>query len=81
VRSSLPSVLEERLPFFPEPKAFGSADGWPAEGRPAGGGARGRGSTVGETAANRRFRRFDGVEHCCAKMSATSVTEQGQAAR
>jgi len=39
VRSSLPSVLEERLPFFPEPKAFGSADGWPAEGRPAGGGA------------------------------------------
>ena len=39
MRSSLPSVLEERLPFFPEPKAFGSADGWPAEGRPAGGGA------------------------------------------
>ena len=28
------------LPFFPEPKTFGSADGWPAEGRPAGGGAR-----------------------------------------
>ena len=27
-------------PFFPEPKIFGSADGWPAEGRPAGGGAR-----------------------------------------
>jgi len=27
------------LMFFPEPKAFGSADGWPAEGRPAGGGA------------------------------------------
>ena len=26
--------------FFPEPKIFGSADGWPAEGRPAGGGAR-----------------------------------------
>jgi hypothetical protein len=23
-----------------EPKTFGSADGWPAEGRPAGGGAR-----------------------------------------
>ena len=40
VRSSLPSVLEERRSFFPEPKAFGSADGWPAGGRPAGGGAR-----------------------------------------
>ena len=27
------------LLFFLEPKSFGSADGWPASGRPAGGGA------------------------------------------
>ena len=30
---------EERESFFQEPKGFGSADGWPASGRPAGGGA------------------------------------------
>ena len=30
---------EERLAFFLEPKGFGLADGWPASGRPAGGGA------------------------------------------
>ena len=30
---------EERLAFFLEPKGFGFADGWPASGRPAGGGA------------------------------------------
>ncbi len=30
---------KERKSFFQEPKGFGSADGWTASGRPAGGGA------------------------------------------
>ena len=35
-----PSAQGRTLSFFPEPKIFGSADGWPDEGQPAGGGAR-----------------------------------------
>ena len=45
-------------PSFPEPRSFGSADGWPAEGRPAGGGqrapARGRSLRAAERRRNRR---------------------------
>jgi hypothetical protein len=46
------------MAFFPEPKSFGSAHGWPAEGRPAGGGqrapARGRSLRAAERRRNRR---------------------------
>ena len=40
-RSSPPSARKNDY-VLSEPMAIGSADGWPAEGRPAGGGARGR---------------------------------------
>ena len=46
------------MAFFPEPKSFGSAHGWPAEGRPAGGGqrapARGRSLRAAERRRNQR---------------------------
>ena len=46
------------MTFFPEPKSFGSAHGWPAEGRPAGGGqrapTRGRSLRAAERRRNRR---------------------------
>ena len=48
------------MAFFPEPKSFGSAHGWPAEGLPAGGGQRaparpgGRSLRAAERRRNRR---------------------------
>ena len=41
VRAAEHSSYSHRGPavFVPEPKGFGSTDGWPAKGRPAGGGA------------------------------------------
>jgi hypothetical protein len=54
----LPSVRRRTVSFFPEPKTFGSADGWPAFGRPAGGRARCVGSEEGESQGISTDRRF-----------------------
>ena len=62
---------EERLSFFLEPKSFGSADGWPASGRPAGGGA---GALAREAA--------DGLLlSCCSEGAERGAAEQTRASR
>ena len=52
---------EGKVPLFPEPKVFGSADSWPAFGRPAGERAKGRTAGGGARCEERGFadRRID----------------------